>query len=43
MYIDGEGHLRFANAQEAFERFYKRIMNHGFYSEGQHTTQKTET
>ena len=37
MYIDGEGHLRFANAQEAFERFYKRIMNHGFYSEGQHT------
>lgn len=37
MYITGEGNFRFANAQEAFEYFYKWIMNRGFYSEGQHT------
>lgn len=37
MYIDEEGHLRFANAQEAFEYFYGRILSQGFYSEGQHT------
>ena len=37
MYIDVENHLRFANAQEAFEYFYNYIMNYGFYSESQHT------
>ena len=37
MYIDVENHLRFANAQEAFEYFYNFIMNYGFYSESQHT------
>ena len=37
MYTDVENHLRFANAQEAFEYFYNFIMNFGFYSESQHT------
>lgn len=37
MYIDVGDHLRFTNAQEAFEHFYKRIIGYGFYSEGQHT------
>ena len=37
MCINGEGNFRFANAQEAFEYFYKCIMSNGFYSESQHT------
>lgn len=37
MYTDVENHLRFANAQEAFEYFYNFIMNFGFYSESQRT------
>lgn len=29
--------FHFKNAQEAFEYFYRCILSHGFYSEGQHT------